>query len=149
VCGACKAHSACGHRGHSTPKPKLSSKMSTFGSWSTSQLARITLQHASFVQQVCPSPLAPAASTGDANEMLEPMSDTRRYRRVRSISSNSAITETRPISPASNYRLLIPLSVSYSAVINYGLVNQNNVLFRIFRGYYNRKRERRKILVVI
>lgn len=117
-------------------------KMAKSGSRSTSQLAPITLQHASFVQQVCPSP---AASTGHANEMLEPMSDTRRYRTIWSIRPNSAITETRPISPASNYKLLIPLSISYSAVINHGSVNQNNFLFRIFRGYYNRKRERRKI----
>jgi len=117
-------------------------KMANSGSRSTSQLAPITLQHAFFVQQVCPSL---ATSTGHANEMLEPMSDTRRYRTIWSIRLNSAITETRPISPASNYKLLIPLSISYSAVINHGSVNQNNFLFRIFRGYYNRKRERRKI----
>lgn len=117
-------------------------KMAKSGSRSTSQLAPITLQHAFFVQQVCPSL---ATSTGHANEMLEPMSDTRRYRTIWSIRPNSAITETRPISPASNYKLLIPLSISYSAVINHGSVNQNNFLFRIFRGYYNRKRERRKI----
>jgi len=128
--------------GVTQPRNRIFPQMATSGSRSTSQLAPITLQHAFFVQQVCPSP---AASTGHANEMLEPMSDTRRYRTIWSIRPNSAITETRPISPASNYKLLIPLSISYSAVINHGSVNQNNFLFRIFRGYYNRKRERRKI----
>jgi hypothetical protein len=90
------------------------------------------------------------ASTDNAtNGIPEPMSRKRRYRRIggqvlsRTSPVNSAAPETRSI-PALNYKL--PL-LSSSAVIIL-LTDTRNFLVRIFRGFFNRKRERRKIVSV-
>jgi len=85
------------------------------------------------------------ASTENANGITEPMSHTRRYRRIgglvssRSSPVNSARPETRSI-PVLIYKLLPFLSIS--AVIFVSM----DFLIRIFRGFFNRKRERRKIV---
>lgn len=87
------------------------------------------------------------ASTDNANGIPEPMSRKRRYRRIggqvlsRTSSVNSAAPETRSI-PALNYKLPL-LSSSAVIILLYGT---RNFLVRIFRGFYNRKRERRKIV---